>query len=98
MTSEKDPTTPPPSRQGPVTQTGAYQNQRPERERRPDRERQNTVDFLHSREYLSAGDVVVLKCDTQCNFRLTDDGNFHAFKRGGAHSYYGGFYTTSRPK
>jgi len=49
--------------------------------------------FLHSREYLSAGDVAVLNCDTQCNFRLTDDSNFEAFRRGARHTYYGGFYT-----
>jgi hypothetical protein len=51
------------------------------------------VNFIHTREFLSAGDVAVLECDTQCNFRLTDDLNFAAFERGDAHTYYGGFFT-----
>jgi hypothetical protein len=50
------------------------------------------MDFIHAREYLAAGDVVVLNCDTQCYFRLTDDPNFGALKRGGQHTYYGGFF------
>lgn len=50
------------------------------------------MDFIHSREYLNQGDVVVLNCDTQCNFRLIDDSNFTAFQRGGRHTYYGGFF------
>lgn len=48
--------------------------------------------IIKARELLSAGDVVVLQCDTQCNFRLTDDLNFAAFDRGDAHTYYGGFF------
>ncbi len=47
-------------------------------------------DFIHSREYLSAGDVVVLDCDTQCNFMLTDDSNFSSYRSGKPYTYYGG--------
>lgn len=49
-------------------------------------------DFIHSRDYFTAGDVVVLSCDTQCNFMLTDDSNFDLYKRGQSHRYYGGFF------
>lgn len=48
--------------------------------------------FIHSKEYLNAGDVVVLDCDTQCNFMLTDDSNFSSYKRGGQFRYYGGHF------
>ena len=48
--------------------------------------------FIHSREYLKAGDIVVLKCDTQCNFSIMDDSNFASFKSGGSHRYYGGHF------
>ena len=50
------------------------------------------MDFIHSREFLKQGDTVVLDCDTQCNFMLTDDANFANYKRGGAFRYLGGHY------
>lgn len=50
------------------------------------------MQFVHSREYLSEGDVVVVECTHQCNVRLTDDSNFSKFKSGAAHRHYGGFY------
>ena len=50
------------------------------------------MQFLHHREYMHAGDVVVVDCDHQCNVCLTDDLNFSAFRSGGRHTYYGGFY------
>lgn len=49
-------------------------------------------DFIHSREFLNANDMVVLHCDTQCNFMLTDDSNFNAYKCGDGFRYYGGFF------
>lgn len=51
------------------------------------------MQFIHAREYLSDGDVVILECDTQCNFRIMDDSNFHSFKNRGSCTYYGGFFT-----
>ncbi len=48
------------------------------------------MQFIHSREYLNEGDVVVLDCDTQCNFLLTDDSNFSSYRRGEGFSYFGG--------
>ncbi|WP_397452513.1 DUF1883 domain-containing protein [Pseudomonas sp. NA-150] len=50
------------------------------------------MNFIHSREHLSEGDIVVVECSHQCNVRLTTDTNFSAFKRGGAHKYFGGFF------
>ena len=49
------------------------------------------MDFLHSREYLSAGDVVIVNCSHQCNIFLVDDGNLQDYKTGRSFRYYGGF-------
>lgn len=49
-------------------------------------------DFIHAREYLHAGDVVIVSCSHQCNVRVMDDSNFSSFRSGGQHRYYGGFY------
>jgi hypothetical protein len=49
-------------------------------------------DFIHSREYLHEGDVVIVDCDHQCNVRVMDDSNFYSYRSGGRHTYYGGFY------
>ena len=48
--------------------------------------------FLHTREHLEEGDVVVVQCSHQCNVRLTTDTNFSRIKQGGRHEYFGGFY------
>jgi hypothetical protein len=48
--------------------------------------------FIHARDYLEANDVVIVTCDYQCNVRVMDDPNFDSFRRGGRHSFYGGFY------
>jgi hypothetical protein len=50
------------------------------------------MNFIHSREYLNEGDVVVLDCDTQCNFMITTDSNFSSYKRRDAFTYYGGHF------
>ena len=50
------------------------------------------TDYIHTREQLSQGDVVVVECDHQCNIRIIDDQNFEYFKHGREHKYYGGFY------
>ncbi len=49
-------------------------------------------DFIHAREYLHEGDVVIVNCSHQCNVRVMDDSNFSSFQRGGQNRYYGGFY------
>ncbi|MEJ5281501.1 DUF1883 domain-containing protein [Pseudomonas sp. MYb541] len=50
------------------------------------------MNFLHTREYLEQGDIVVVECSHQCNVRLTTDTNFSKFKQSGAHEYFGSFY------
>ncbi|MGA2468116.1 MAG: DUF1883 domain-containing protein [Thermodesulfobacteriota bacterium] len=50
------------------------------------------MNFIHSREFLNEGDIVMLNCDTQCNFMLTDDLNFSSYKSGGHFNYYGGHF------
>jgi hypothetical protein len=49
----------------------------------------------HARDYLNAGDIVVVTCDHQCNVRVMDDSDYSSFKRGASHHYNGGFYTHS---
>ena len=48
--------------------------------------------FIHAREYLDEGDVVIVQCSHQCNVRLMDDTNYRNFQSGNRHRYYGGHY------
>jgi hypothetical protein len=50
------------------------------------------MNFMHAREFLDEGDVVVVNCSHQCNIRVMDDSSFQSFRHGGAHRYLGGFY------
>ena len=50
------------------------------------------MSFIHAREYLEAGDVVVVDCDHQCNVCVMDDTNFNHYQSGQRFSFYGGFY------
>lgn len=50
------------------------------------------MNFLHKREYLNAGDVVVVNCSHQCNVLLLDDGNFSHYQHGRQYRYFGGHY------
>ena len=49
-------------------------------------------DFIHAREYLHAGDIVIVNCSHQCNVRVMDDSNFDRYRSGSDHHCYGGFY------
>lgn len=49
-------------------------------------------DFIHSREYLNAGDIIILDCDTQCNFILLDDTNFSHYRNRRSFEHLGGFF------
>src|ERR1700719_4119898 len=40
----------------------------------------NMSDFIHAREYLHQGDVVIVDCDHQCNVRLMDDSDFSSYR------------------
>jgi hypothetical protein len=50
-------------------------------------------DFIHSREYLERGDVVIVQCDHQCNVLVMDDSNFSSYRQRRSYRYDGGgFY------
>ena len=48
--------------------------------------------FIHQREHLEEGDLVVIQCSQPCNIRLMSDANFRSFKNGGRHAYHGGAF------
>ena len=52
--------------------------------------------FIHSREYLHDGDVVVVSCDHQCNVRVMSDG-FLKLPPGWESSLMADFMTGYRP-
>lgn len=51
------------------------------------------MSFLHKREHLNGGDVVVVNCSHQCNVLLLDDSNFSRYQHGDGYDYFGGHYT-----
>ena len=53
------------------------------------------MNFIHSREYLSGGDTVVVKVSHKCNVKLMTDREFDKYKNGFKHEFVGGFYTKS---
>lgn len=48
--------------------------------------------FIHQREQLDEGDLVIIESSQPCNIRLMNDANFRAFRKGGKHSYHGGAF------
>lgn len=48
--------------------------------------------FIHQREQLNEGDLVIIESSQPCNIRLMNDANFRAFKNGGRHGYLGGHF------
>jgi hypothetical protein len=51
-----------------------------------------SVKFIHQREHLNEGDIVVIECSNTCNIPLMSDANFRSFKNGGRHTYHGGAF------
>jgi hypothetical protein len=49
--------------------------------------------FIHAKEYLDDGDVVIVNCDHQCNVLVMDDINFSHYQNRGQFHYYGGWRT-----
>lgn len=49
-------------------------------------------EYIHWREHLSQGDIVVVDCSHRCNVRLTTDAEYAKLSHGGAHRYYGGHF------
>ena len=50
------------------------------------------ANFIHAREFLDAGDTVIVSCDHQCNVLVMDDSNFSNYRSGRQFRYHGGFY------
>ena len=48
------------------------------------------MEFIHKREHLEEGDVVVLEIDTSCRFMIMDDANLRALKLGCRYHFIGG--------
>lgn len=48
------------------------------------------MNFLHTELQLGPNDTVIVTLDKQANVRLLDDLNFHSYKNGRQHTYYGG--------
>lgn len=48
--------------------------------------------FIHQREQLNEGDLVVIESSQPCNIRLMSDSSFRSFKNGGRHTYHGGAF------
>jgi hypothetical protein len=48
------------------------------------------MNYLHSELNLEAGDVVVVKLDSQANVVLMNWSNYEAYQDGRAYRYYGG--------
>ncbi|WP_397453614.1 DUF1883 domain-containing protein [Pseudomonas sp. NA-150] len=48
--------------------------------------------FIHQREHLNEGDIVLIESSNTCNIRLMTDANFRSFKNGGRHIYHGGAF------
>lgn len=51
-----------------------------------------SMKFIHQREQLEEGDLVVIQCSQPCNIRLMNDANFRAFRNRGRHTYHGGAF------
>ncbi len=48
--------------------------------------------FIHAREYLNRGDMVVVECSHQCNVMITTDDNFENYQSRKAFQYHGGHF------
>jgi hypothetical protein len=48
--------------------------------------------FIHAREWLDEGDLVIVNCDHQCNVLLTDDINFQNYRSHRGFNYFGGHF------
>jgi hypothetical protein len=48
--------------------------------------------FIHARDFLDDGDVVIVDCDYQCNVLVMDDSNFSSYRSGGQFQYHGGHF------
>lgn len=49
--------------------------------------------FVHAREKLLKGDIVIVQCSHQCNVLVMDDQNFAAYRQRQKCTFYGGHFT-----
>lgn len=50
------------------------------------------MNFIHAREYLKQGDIVVVNSDHQCNVLLMTDAEFRNYRAGHKFRYHGGSF------
>ena len=50
------------------------------------------MEYIHSKDYFEAGDVVVVNCSHQCQVLLMDNTNYDKFRSGQKFERYGGSY------
>ena len=54
------------------------------------------MEFLHSQVQTNAGDVIEVSLDgNAANVLVMGSSDFHSYRRGGRHQYYGGYFTRS---
>jgi hypothetical protein len=53
------------------------------------------VNYLHYEVNTTLGQIVEVTLDKQANVRLLDDSNYQSYRRGVAHTYYGGLAKVS---
>jgi hypothetical protein len=51
------------------------------------------ANFIHARQHLAKGDIVIVQCSHQCNVYLMDDQNFLAYKKREKFAFHGGYFT-----
>ena len=51
------------------------------------------MEFIHAREYLKAGDIVVVECERQCNVCIMTDSEFENYRAARSFRHLGGFFT-----
>ena len=51
------------------------------------------ADFIHARQRLAKGDVVIVQCSHQCNIFVLDDANFGLYRKRQKFKFHGGHFT-----
>jgi hypothetical protein len=49
--------------------------------------------FIHARQRLAKGDIVIVQCSHQCNIYLMDDENFLSYRKREKFAFHGGHFT-----
>ncbi|MDB5524876.1 MAG: Domain of uncharacterized function [Rhizobium sp.] len=51
------------------------------------------AEFIHARQRLAKGDVVIVQCSHQCNVFVMDDENFVSYRKRQKFTFFGGHFT-----